>query len=310
MTRGPALAIVLVSAAVVAGSARLGACTAFCAVAGGRVLVGNNEDSTNPHTRLWFVPAEEGTYGRMYVGYDDLFPQGGMNERGLWFDGFAAPRLEAGDDPKRPEYSGNLIDKAMAECATVADVVAMFERYDRAFLETAIVMFADASGDAVSIERRAIVRKTGPRFVQTNFHQSGATATGAGERFATATAMLERAGDAISVDGLARILEATRQTGQVSTMYSNVYDLSARTMYLYQLHESSRPLRLALDEELKHGARVLEIPALFAAELAHPDAQRRWPSRGVAEFGGVVAAVGVLGAGWALARRRRRRGRS
>ena len=35
-----------------------------------------------------------------------------------------------------------------------------------------ILMFADASGDAVSIERNAIVRKTGRHFVQTNFHQS------------------------------------------------------------------------------------------------------------------------------------------
>lgn len=33
----------------------LDACTAFCATGGGLVLVGNNEDWSNPRTKLWFV---------------------------------------------------------------------------------------------------------------------------------------------------------------------------------------------------------------------------------------------------------------
>ena len=71
------------------------ACTAFCALdATGRVLVGNNEDYNNPRTKIRFIPAEPGSYGRMYVGFDDLWPQGGMNERGLWFDGFATPAVK------------------------------------------------------------------------------------------------------------------------------------------------------------------------------------------------------------------------
>jgi hypothetical protein len=48
------------------------ACTAFCAVGSGQVLVGNNEDWSNPRTKLWFVPAEPGSYGRVYVGFDDM----------------------------------------------------------------------------------------------------------------------------------------------------------------------------------------------------------------------------------------------
>ena len=70
------------------------ACTAFCALdATGRVLVGNNEDYSNPRTKIRFVPATPGSYGRIYVGFDDMWPQGGMNERGLWFDGFATPAV-------------------------------------------------------------------------------------------------------------------------------------------------------------------------------------------------------------------------
>src|SRR5688500_4953194 len=174
------------------------ACTAFCAVGGGRVLVGNNEDYSNPRTKIRFVPATPGSNGRMYVGFDDMWPQGGMNERGLWFDGFAAPAVRATASSTLPHFPGNIVDKAMAECATVEEVVRLFSQYNRTFLTRAILMFADATGDAVSIEPDAMVRKTRRHFVQTNFHQSRAQSGSNDRRFTIATSMLERAGDDIS----------------------------------------------------------------------------------------------------------------
>src|SRR5688500_6805798 len=165
------------------------ACTAFCAVGGGRVLVGNNEDYSNPRTRIRFVPATPGSYGRIYVGFDDMWPQGGMNERGLWFDDFATPpvKVPASD---LPSFGGNIVDRAMAECATVEEVIGLFSRYNRAFLDRGVLMFADASGDAVSIEPGALVRKTRPHFVQTNFYQSRGQGGSADRRFTIATSIL------------------------------------------------------------------------------------------------------------------------
>src|SRR3954470_12104789 len=142
-------------ALTLARSTTVDACTAFCAAEGGRVLVGNNEDFDNPRTRLWFVPATGEAYGRMYVGFQDLWPQGGMNERGLWFDGFATPAIGPAG-PTLPRFAGNIVDHAMAHCTTVEDVIDLFSHYDRGFLVEGILMFADASGDAVSIERNAI----------------------------------------------------------------------------------------------------------------------------------------------------------
>ena len=188
--------VVASGAAVVISSPALRGCTAFCATArDGAVLVGNNEDWFNPHTKIHFIPAAAGAYGRMFVTFDDLFPQGGMNERGLWFDGFSTPPVRP--DTTLPSYSGEIVLDAMAKCATVEEVVRLFSQYNRAFLREATLMFADASGDAASIEADAIVRivrKKGAHFVQTNFHQSRAAAT-PDERFTTATEMLDRAGN-------------------------------------------------------------------------------------------------------------------
>ena len=244
------------------------ACTAFCAVGGGQILVGNNEDFTNPRTRIWFVAAKPGSYGRMYVGFDELHPQGGMNERGLWFDGFAVALAKSASPSDLPRFEGNLIDAAMARCKTVEEVVRLFSQYDRAFLSAAILMFADASGDAVSIERDAIVRKTGPHFVQTNFRQSRPREGLQDERFEIASRMLDRAGGDISVDLVRQILIATHQRGASPTLYSNIYELKSRTMHLYYFRDFERAVTFQLDEELKKGERVLDIPSLFPRNAA------------------------------------------
>lgn len=254
-----------VLAAALSGTAC--ACTGFCASVRGVTLVGNNEDYNNPRTKLWFVPAGRGAYGRMYVGFDNFFPQGGMNDQGLFFDGFATERVAAA--PGRESYSGNLADKAMAECATVAEVVRLFEKYDRSFLERGILLFADRNGDATAIEPNAVVRKTGRYFIQTNFHQSRVKAEAVTcDRFKIAGGMLDRAGENISVELFRRILAATHAEGQYPTLYSNVYDLNQRVMYLYHFHNYENVVRIDLREKLKQGKQVYDLPALFPKTFA------------------------------------------
>jgi uncharacterized protein (TIGR03435 family) len=313
-----AVAALLCCAAALAGHTAVLACTAFCAAGTGQVLVGNNEDWNNPRTKIWFVPATAGSYGRVYVGFDDMWPQGGMNERGLWFDGFAAPPVKPDASADLPRVPGNIVDTAMAECSTVEDVVRLFSRYNRAFLTEAILMFADASGDAVSIEAEAMVRKTRRHFVQTNFHQSRPQRGPRDGRFATASAMLERAGEDVSVDLFRRILAATHQKGGAPTLYSNIYDLRSRTMHLYYFHDFERVVTFHLDDELKKGARVLDIPALFPRNAAADAyAARRKdadPSSGRVVAIALVAVPGTLIAiaviGWIRGGRRARLGLS
>jgi hypothetical protein len=45
-------------------------CTIIYASDGRTALAGNNEDWTNPFPIIWFLPAEDGKFGRMYVGFD------------------------------------------------------------------------------------------------------------------------------------------------------------------------------------------------------------------------------------------------
>ena len=252
-------------------------CTAFCAAGRGLVLAGNNEDFSNPSTKIWFVPAEQGKYGRVYVGFDNFFPQGGMNEKGLFFDGFATERVAATGSVGKEVYRGNLADRAIAECSTIDQVVALFEKYNRTFLERAVLFFADATGDSVIIEPDAIVRKQGRYQIQTNFHQSRVKAGEVScERFKLAGSMLKDAGENISVELFRRILAATHAEGENSTLYSNVYDLKRRVMYLYHFHNFENVVTIDLAAELKKGKRSLDLPSLFPRTFAAETFARRW----------------------------------
>src|SRR5690349_5563317 len=62
------------------------ACTIFVLMDTNRALFCNNEDWSNPKTRIWFVPATAKHYGAVYVGFDNGWAQGGLNTEGLAFD--------------------------------------------------------------------------------------------------------------------------------------------------------------------------------------------------------------------------------
>jgi len=253
---------------LLASRERVLACTAFVVSTSRGVLAGNNEDFWNPETRVWFVPAAEGTFGRVYFGFSNLYPQGGMNEKGLFFDGFATAVVKVRGSANREKFAGNLIDEAMAKCATVQEVVDLFGRYNLEWLERAMLMFGDRSGDSVIIEGDVFLRKQGRHQVVTNFYQSMADpARPPCDRFRIAEGLLSAAED-VDVDFARRVLAAVHNEGTAPTQYSNIYDLTRGVVYLYHFHNFENVVVIDLAEELKKGARVLVLPDLFPRTFA------------------------------------------
>jgi len=240
------------------------ACTAFLVADGDVVLFGNNEDFWNPLINMWFVPAGEGTYGRVCFGYDDYSPQGGMNEKGLVFDGFATEPRKVTKSADKPKYVGHILDDALAKCATVEEVIAFFDKYNLEFLERAMLMFADRSGDAVIIEGDDLIRKQGKFQIVTNFYQSQYQPDEYPcRRYKTAHRMLSGS-DEFTVDLCERVLDAVHADGQAATLYSNVYDLKRGLVHLYHFHDFENAVVIDVAEELKRGERYVTIPSLFS----------------------------------------------
>ena len=130
-----------------------GSCTIFTASSGGKVLFGNNEDYTNPKTYYWIHPSDEENYGGVYFGFDNFWPQGGINEKGLCYDWNALPEVSLNTHPELPPFMAGKIEYGrwiLNKCATVEEAIELVKSYSLISL-AAQIHLADATGDAVVI---------------------------------------------------------------------------------------------------------------------------------------------------------------
>jgi len=226
------------------------ACTVAVLVDGGRVLFCNNEDWSDPQTRLWFVPSAT-HYGCAYVGFGNGWGQGGLNTQGLAFDGVAGFREEWEHDGVQPKAPRHSVERMLESCANVEDAIAFYTRYFEPAFAGAKLVVADRSGASAVIGakdgRLEVVRRVSS-FV---FGYGGKRVAG---RLA--------ASPAASPAGAAQLLQTAQQTGRYATKYSNIFDLGTGDIYVHQF-ASERPVaRLNLAVELKKGGHYYDLPAI------------------------------------------------
>jgi tetratricopeptide (TPR) repeat protein len=273
-------------------------CTIVMVSKGKIVLAGNNEDWKNPKTKIWFIPAANGEYGRVCVGFDNLFAQGGMNDQGLFIDANALAPTGWEPTEGKPTFQGALMDRILAECATVEDAIAFCDKYNITGLARARFPIADKTGASVVVEfgkgKVQYVKKTGVYQIATNFVITNVK----GEnypctRYRTADKMLKNTDD-ISLDLVRAVLSATHQEGQYPTLYSNICDLRNGILYLYNFHNFEEVVQFNLEEELKKGRKIHDIPSLFSVKthMAYVfDRQRTIPAS--EDLFGVIARQGI-----------------
>jgi hypothetical protein len=246
------------------------ACTIFVLTDTNRALFCNNEDWSNPKTRIWFLPAGDSYHGAVYVGFDDGYAQGGLNTEGLAYDWVAGYTEPWNPDPHLPLARRNSGQRMLETCATIADAIAFYRTYREPEFARAKILVADRSGASVIIGA-----KDGRLQVETENQCRG---FGFGHR--TLDAALAKHPQP-SVDEGFKILRDCRQTGQYATKYSNLYDLKSGDIYLYPVPGGDEEVTLNLAAELKKGAHGYDMPQI-KEELAQapqplPPRMERFP---------------------------------
>ena len=265
------------------------ACTVLFAFDGKSAIAGSNEDWADTNTQMWFVPATKDTYGIVYFGFgtgeypnggvssrrltipeggitkinpEDLYglPQGGMNEKGLFFDGAATDVIKAPPARGKKPYDGRLEDLVLRKCATVEEVLELLETYAFNSVQGQW-MFADKTGDSVIIEAgEVIVRKKGNGQVMTNFLQSRVEpAKVTCPRYKLVSQSLAERKE-FSVALVRSLLKATAQK---FTTYSTIFDLTSGVVHVHHRGDFDRTVKIDLKGELAKGERVIKIESLF-----------------------------------------------
>lgn len=268
-------------------------------------LAGNNEDWTCHLNDIWFLPPENGKFGRVYFGLNfdgEHVPQGGMNDQGLFYDGASAETVIKPPDSNVIPYEGDLIQKAMEECVTVGEVLALYDRY-HVSVGDGQLLIGDRFGNSAILEATGtIIPKAGSYQIATNFFQSLTKPEDITDtRYRMAEEILEQS-ENITVDLFRRVLNATHweeYSGSMTvTLYSYICDLRAGDIYIYHFHNFEDVVKINLGEELKKGERYLSILSLFPYETyAAKRHKAQWTLQWLIERArdmGVGGAQGVL----------------
>jgi len=260
------------------------ACTGFMSYHNGTTLVGNNEDlSLFTEPRLTIIPPSADGYGRVVFYCKWPFPFdtgsytifGGMNDQGLFFDIYSTPHHTITNPSNKPTYTQDIFAYCIRTCATVDEVVAVFNRYYVPYMDEIQGFFVDKAGHSVIIEGNEIIYKQGDFQVVTNFLQSQPEL---GEypcwRYETATDMLEHMTE-FSLDYFKEICDAVHfeevplSTFMLDTIYSYTCDLTNGSMYLYFFHNYTHVMEIKLPEIFDSGYQQYELPSLFITNTSH-----------------------------------------
>ena len=246
-------------------NATVEACTVFYYSDGKIILVGNNEDWPEPFTKIWYYPSEENKYGIVHFGWDGQ-PQGGMNEKGLFYDFTYTPFLKVTKSEGKPFYEGNLIHKMMQECADIDEAIELLNGYNLKFLERGQLIIGDADGNSAIIEGDSIIYKKGDYQICTNFSQSQyKEGTYPCDRYNKVDDMLKN--NKVDLNLIRDALNETHNEGKYKTQYSNIYDLKNKIIYLYYFHDYDNVVQIDLNAELQKGKRTIDMYELFPGNI-------------------------------------------
>jgi len=240
-------------------------CTVFFATDGIIVLGGNNEDWSDPNTKFWFIPSVEGKHGWIKFGFAGGYPQGGMNDQGLFWDGTACSYLEMPySEANKEKFNGSLMQKVMEECSSVEEARFVFHNYYCDDQYRAQYLIGDRFGNTIIVEGDSIISNSSNYQVMTNFYHSHPELGGYPcWRYETADELLTN-NDGISEYLFGYILAATHQEGKYPTQYSQIYNLKDNIIYLFYFHNFDEMIVIKLNQELNRGARSYNLPALFS----------------------------------------------
>jgi len=232
------------------------ACTVFTMTDGERILFCNNEDFSNPKTRIWFIPETSDRHGCEFVGFDDGWGQGGLNDKGLAFGWVAGFKERWEHRPELQIVRGNPCQRMLESCDSVETAVAFFERHWEESFSYGQLLVADRTG------KSALLRAKDGKFDAPIVNRSQGIGHRFGLRGNEASGMLAKISTPTLADAV-RLLNATRQEGVNATKYSVVYDLKTCDINLYRFPEQTEPVRFKLSRELKKGPHYFDIPELY-----------------------------------------------
>ena len=218
------------------------ACTMYKITKNGKTIVGNNEDWISPNSQFWYEPGTNHKYGVMYMGLLDNFAQGGINEAGLVFDGFANPELPINNtEGKITTYIGTAIKNIMQEMKTVREVRNYLSTLNLSSLSSSQIVFVDKTGAYLIVEGDELIMGKEKEKAFSNFYYSQVSSEEEVklENFQNGLKFLKNSRGKSSLPYCGKAMQHFSSSKLFGTQYSTIYDLDSLKVRVYLFHDYS-----------------------------------------------------------------------
>lgn len=247
-------------------------CTVYKITKNGRTFVGNNEDYWDANSRIWFEKGKSGEYGSMFVGFDNGVAQGGMNEKGLVFDGFSVQQRQIKKKAGRRKFYPALFKDVMKKCQSISEVSALLGKYDLSHLNGGMLLYVEKSGKYLVIEADTMMMGNEGHYLLSNFCPSQTTNVSDLKipYYQKGRRMMEQHIDT-SMSYLIQLSDTMHQDwgkGFGGTLYTTIYDLNEGSVNLYFYHDYNVSVKFNLKDEPGKKDKILTISELFPDNTA------------------------------------------
>lgn len=225
---------------------------------GDRILVGNNEDWYDLNAKYWYESASEKyKYGAILFGFkkDGKFAQGGMNDKGLFFDGLYIDKVKLDKSTRSGKKAApqHIFRQMLHNAETVEEALEYLEPYFIPFIKNAQIVIADSKGDYAVLNVNGITRRRLEKekyVLISNFPAEQMTPKpNTDPTFEEANQYLVNL-SSISTSEIKNTLNICHQNGDVKSVYSNVFDLTNKRIDNYYLYDFTKSHVIDLREKV------------------------------------------------------------
>jgi hypothetical protein len=253
-------------------------CSLYKITAGGKTILGNNEDSWGRDAIIWFEQGTREKYGMACFGYEQKKPNpdGAINEHGLAFDAFTMPHRPGIPErnPRKQNFSYAQLRTIMQRCKTVEEVYAFLYKENLQSLNGSILfsggmlLFADRSGKYLVVEAGKMTFGNQNTFVLANFNvaETKDLKSVKMERFQKGLSFLRNKTTETTLEfctALSDTMSVSRARIGDGTLYTNILDLETGLIHLYFFHDYRNRKTFDLRKELSKGDHSYRLCDLF-----------------------------------------------
>ena len=235
---------------------------------GAKTFVGDNIDYWDANSRMWFENGAGNEMGAVYFGFENLYPQGAMNESGLVYGSLNVTPREVPYNKHLLSFDGKKVMRdIMKTCKSVGEVYSKLIQYNRTPIGDGMLYFVDQTGDYLIVEVDTMIRGNDSHYVISNFCPSQTPDVNTVEIpfFQRARKMMKSHVDT-SFNYLTALSDTLHQSWANNvggTQYTLIFDLSEGSFQLFYYHDFKHPIKFNLKAELGRGDRMVSIPDAF-----------------------------------------------